>query len=127
PGAACHAFALPPLPRRPMFDLRPPLHIVGLVLVVTGLFMLFPAAVDYGAGNGNWGAFAQSSLVTTVFGALLALACDTGRRSAGLNVRQAFLMTGAGWMLVPVFGALPLMSGVPQLGFTDAYFEAVSG
>lgn len=36
-------------------------------------------------------------------------------------------MVSLTWLLLPVFGALPLMLGLPGLSFTDAYFEAMSG
>ena len=109
-----------------MFDLRPPFHIVGLLLVVTGLAMLIPAATDLGAGNDNWNAFLESALFTVLTGAFVAFACQPGTTTA-LTVRQAFLMTASAWILVPMFGALPLIEGAPELSFTDAYFEAVSG
>lgn len=126
-----------------MFDLRPPFYIVGLLLVVTGLAMLIPAAVDLYVGEPDWAAFLQSAIFTGATGAMVAIACrgtgrGTGNRpvreagryeseEGGLTIRQAFLMTALAWITVPLFGALPLIAGQPHLSFTDAYFEAVSG
>lgn len=108
-----------------MFDLRPPFYIAGLLLIATGCAMLIPAAVELAAGNDNWDAFLECALVTFLAGALMAIACHTDMTT--LSIRQAFLMTAAAWILVPLFGALPLIVGDPYLSFTDAYFEAVSG
>jgi trk system potassium uptake protein TrkH len=109
-----------------MFDLRPIGYIVGLMIAALGLLMLIPAAVDTLDGQGEAGAFVTSALVSVVIGAMLALAT---RNSLGrsLSVRQAFLLTFGIWIVVPLSGCLPFMLGATQLGFTDAYFEAVSG
>ncbi|MDZ4138451.1 MAG: potassium transporter TrkG, partial [Erythrobacter sp.] len=45
----------------------------------------------------------------------------------GLDVRQAYLLTAAIWIVLPLFAALPFIVGAPGLSFSDAYFEAVSG
>ncbi|MCU0803221.1 MAG: TrkH family potassium uptake protein [Rhodobacteraceae bacterium] len=37
------------------------------------------------------------------------------------------LLTAAIWTVIPLFGAIPFMTGAPGLSLTDAYFEAVSG
>ena len=115
-----------PHQRRVAFDLRPPFYITGLLLVVVGAFMLIPAAVDLFSGAPSWHAFLESALVTILSGALLAIACRNGMTRT-LSIRQTFVMTAAIWISVPLFGALPLMSAAPQLSFTDAVFEAVSG
>lgn len=110
-----------------MFDIRPPLRIVAQVLVVTGAAMLLPAAVDAVAGNDNWRAFVTASVLTMLVGAITALSCQSAQRKPGLSLRQAFLMTASGWILVAGFATLPLIWGAPGLNFTDAYFETVSG
>ncbi len=109
-----------------MFDLRPPFYITGLILVVVGVFMLIPASVDFAAGTLGWEVFLESALVTGFTGALMALACRNGMTPT-LSIRQTFMMTATIWISVPMFSAIPLMTGAPHLSFTDAYFEAVSG
>jgi len=42
-------------------------------------------------------------------------------------VRDGFLLVAFTWTLLPAFATLPLMLYLPQLSFTDAYFETVSG
>ncbi|EEW25464.1 TrkH family potassium uptake protein [Rhodobacter ferrooxidans] len=109
-----------------MLDLRPAGYIIGNLLVVLGLLMLIPAAVEWAAQSDNAMPFVQSSFLTTGTGLLLMLAMRNSLRQ-GLNIRIAFVLTLGIWIFVPMFAALPFIYGAPWLGFTDAYFEAVSG
>lgn len=111
---------------RIMLDLRPVAYVVGLMLTVLGILMLIPAGLDRVAGHENWIGFVESSLITTLAGALMALSTRNGLGKQ-INVRQAFLLTLGTWAFLPLFGALPFMMGTAGARFTDAYFEAVSG
>lgn len=109
-------------------DLRPVGYILGLVLTALGVIMLVPLLLDLAVSSGNWRAFLESAGITGLFGATMALACRSGHdANDGFSVREAFLLTTGIWVFSPVFGALPFMIGAPQAGFTNAYFEAVSG
>jgi trk system potassium uptake protein len=116
-----------------MFDMRPVGYVLGLLVFVLGLTMLFPLAADVIAGNGHWGAFAEAAAITSVFGLLLTIACANAV-SAGLTIRQTFILTTGVWLVLPFFGALPFVFGEirpAELGgggarYVDAYFEAMS-
>ncbi len=111
-----------------LIDLRPVGFVLGLLLVALGLAMLAPLVVDLLVGASNWRAFFESAMVTGVTGAMIALACRSGLETADeFSVREAFLLTTGIWAFIPLFGALPFMVGAPHIGFTNAYFEAVSG
>lgn len=109
-----------------MFDLRPVGYVIGLLVVTLGAAMLAPLAVDVWAGNGHWPVFAQSAIITGLSGGLIALACANGVRK-GMSVQQAFLLTTGVWVILPLFGALPLVAGETKLSVVDAVFEAMSG
>ena len=109
-----------------MIDLRPVGYIIGLLLVALGVAMLGPLVADLAAENGHWPAFAESALISVVTGGLMALACSNGV-SGGLTIRQSFLLTSLTWIVLPVFGAIPLMLGHTALRPVDAIFEAMSG
>lgn len=109
-----------------MFDFRPVGYVMGLLVTVLGASMLVPMALDYVLGNGNAHAFLASALFSCLVGGLTALACRSSVTGT-MNMRQAFLMTFLIWVILPLFGCLPLMIGGPEATFTDAYFEAVSG
>ncbi|EAR50016.1 Trk system potassium uptake protein TrkH [Oceanicola granulosus HTCC2516] len=109
-----------------MLDLRPVGYVIGLLVAALGLTMLAPLVSDLTTGNGHWPVFLEAATVTTLFGALTALACRNGV-TEGLTIRQTFLLTSLVWIVLPVFGAVPFMLGATNLGFTDAFFESMSG
>lgn len=109
-----------------MPDLRPVAHIIGLMLAALGAFQLIPAALDLWAERGEAGVFGIAAAVTGLTGILTAIAT---RNSLGttLTIRQSFVLTTLTWIVLPAFGALPLMLMSEPLRWIDAYFEAVSG
>ncbi len=127
---------MPEAPERPHFplqdtphghvDLRPIAQVVGWLLLAMAGLMLLPILVDLIDRRDGEGAFLRAAAVTGVTGSLLVIATANAGRG-GLDLRQAFLLTVAIWVVLPLFGSLPFMLGPPHLAFTDAYFEAVSG
>ena len=109
-----------------MPDPRPVAFIIGLIGAVMGVLMLLPALTDWLAGDDNWRAFLGAAMLSITIGGLSALA-TANSVSAGLTLRQSFLLTTFLWVLLPILGALPFMLGAPGAGLLDAYFEAVSG
>lgn len=109
-----------------MLDLRPIGYVTGLLVAVLGAFMLFPLALDAARGDPNWQSFFATGVLTTGTGGLVALACRNGV-GPGLSMQQTFLLTTGVWVVLPLFGALPFMFGMPEASFTDAFFEAMSG
>jgi trk system potassium uptake protein TrkH len=109
-----------------MIDLRPVGYVIGLLVATLGLTMLPSFAADLIAGNGHWPIFLESAIITTLIGTLVAMACANGV-TAGLTVRQTFLLTSTIWITLPLFGAIPFIIGATNCDFTDAYFEAMSG
>lgn len=109
-----------------MSDFRPVFHVVGWVLIVLAVLMFIPAIVDVAkADMGSARAFLTSALLTGFAGICMALATQ-GSLGKALDVRQAYLLTVSIWVVVPVFGALPLLAGVPELTLIDAWFQGVS-
>lgn len=109
-----------------MPDLRPVAHVIGLMLVALGAFMLIPAALEVWTGRGQPVVFVIAAAITALAGTLTALAT---RNALGqtLTIRQSFLLTTLTWVVLPGFGALPLVLKAEPLSWLDAYFEAVSG
>ncbi|MBU0779492.1 MAG: TrkH family potassium uptake protein [Alphaproteobacteria bacterium] len=109
-----------------MIDLRPVGYVIGLLVATLGLTMLPSFMADLLAGNGHWPVFLESAIITSLTGTLLAMSCAKGV-TAGLTVRQTFLLTSTIWITLPLFGAIPFIIGATNCDFTDAYFEAMSG
>lgn len=108
-----------------MFDLRPVGYVIGLLIASLGVTMLLPLAADLLAGDRHWFVFFESAIVTILTGGLLALACANGV-TAGLTLRQTFLLTSLVWLTLPLFGAIPFILGATEASLTDAFFEAMS-
>lgn len=96
------------------------------MLVAMGATMVVPLVVNIAEGRGHWPVFFESMIITCLVGGLVAVACrnSTGK---GLTIQQSFLVTTLAWVVLPLFGTLPFMLGVTQLGFIDAFFESMSG
>ncbi|MEO1607695.1 MAG: potassium transporter TrkG, partial [Pseudomonadota bacterium] len=109
-----------------MIDLRPVGYVVGLLVAALGATMVVPLFIDVVAENGHWTAFLEASIITTLTGGLLALACANGVTDR-LSIQQTFLLTTGVWFMLPVFGALPFALGATEARFVDAFFEAMSG
>lgn len=109
-----------------MYDLRPVGYVIGLLIAALGGLMLFPFLADVLTESPHAFVFLESAFLTTTCGGVLAFACANGVRG-GLRLHDSFLLTTGIWVVLPAFGTLPFMIGVPNAGFTDAYFEAVSG
>lgn len=109
-----------------MLDPRPVGYLIGLLVAVLGITMVPPMLIDLAAGQGHWQVFAQSAIVTTLCGVMVALSChDTRNRE--MSTRQAFMLTVGAWVVLPLFAALPFMLGATDARFVDALFEAMSG
>jgi trk system potassium uptake protein TrkH len=101
------------------------LRVVGLVLAIFGATMLVPLSVALLAREPSADGFAVSALFTASFG--LATWYATRHYNLELQPRDGFLLVTLTWGLLPAFGALPLLLFLPELSFTDGYFEAISG
>ena len=109
-----------------MLDPRPIGYVIGLLVAALGVTMLVPMLVDLAEGQGHWSAFAESAIVTTLIGGLMALSCQNAVPER-LSIQQTFLLTSGVWLALPVFGALPFVLGETDLRYVDAFFEAMSG
>lgn len=109
-----------------MPDFRSVLFVVGFLLLALAAAMLLPAAIDALAGNPDWRGFIASALITGGMGGALVLGYRPSG-TLGLTPREGFLLTTASWVLLAGFATMPLMLVEAPLGFTDAYFEAMSG
>ena len=109
-----------------MLDFRPVGYVIGLLVLALGVTMVAPALVDAAHGSDHWRAFAVSGGVTVFLGGAMAGAC-VDRKREGLSIQQAFFLTTAAWLALPIFGALPFVLGAAQARYVDAFFEAMSG
>lgn len=99
--------------------------LIGRMLVLFAVLMCVPLAFALSQHDPAEKAFLQSMGMTIAAGVFMSLATRRFRRE--LQPRDGFLLVTLTWSILPAFGALPLILAIPDLSFTDAYFEAMSG
>jgi len=103
----------------------PLVQTLGLMLMLFGLSILFPLALAHFLADGAEATYDTALAITVGSGAALWL---LARGHEGeLQIRDGFLLVVFTWTVLPAFATLPLMLYLPDLSFTDAYFETVSG
>src|SRR6187551_3141519 len=90
-----------------------------------GLLYLLPIAWSLFASDGAVLDFVAAALINASVG--LGVAAVTRRFRRELKPRDGFLLVTLAWTLMSASASVPLMLALPDLSFTDAYFEAMSG
>lgn len=98
--------------------------LIGRMVLLFALLYTVPLAFALAEHDGAERPFLIATAVTFFTGLVMSLATRRFRRE--LQPRDGFLLVGLTWVVLPVFGALPLWLAVPGLSVTNAYFEAVS-
>jgi len=101
-------------------------YVDGIVLVITGLFMMVPVAASIFYNGTDLIPLLITSALT--FGTGLALVIPNRKcRKEDLRHRDGFFSVTSSWLLVSLFGALPYLLAGTFGGFTDAFFESMAG
>src|SRR5688572_12594469 len=100
-------------------------HLLGLMMAFFGLIYLLPIAWSLAVSDGAVMDFVIAGGINIVAGLLIAGLTKRFRRE--LKPRDGFLLVTSSWVLMSASAAIPLMIALPDLSFTDAYFEAMSG
>ena len=102
------------------------LKIIGVLLILFSTAMLPPLFLSLITQDGIESAFAMGLAATLFAGVTLWL--PTRNLSRDLNIRDGFMVTALFWVVLGLFGAIPLWL-VSDLGLTPvaAIFESISG
>ena len=102
------------------------LRILGILLMVFSITMLPPVFVSFLYHDGHDFAFIGAFAITLATGFVIWL--PVYRVKDDLRTRDGVLVTVLFWVVLGVFGAIPLMiSESPHLSIVDAVFESLSG
>ena len=101
------------------------LNALSVVVMIFALCLFFPLAWSFILGDAAQTAYDHAIFLTASVGVLLWL--TTRRKRRELQPRDGFLLVALVWTVLPAFATLPLLFYLPQLSFTHAYFETVSG
>lgn len=108
-----------------MFNWKFVFYVMSVLMIVESFFLLVSSAVALFYGDGDFNAFVQSAAISLAFGGVIYL--FTCRCSREVGKREAFLVVSLVWVVFSTFGALPFLLGGYINGFTDAFFETISG
>jgi trk system potassium uptake protein TrkH len=100
--------------------------VLALVAGVVSLFMLWPLGWALADGTADASALSRGMGVGLTVAFVLFLA---GRKahSSDLGSREAFAVVSLSWIVASAIGALPFVFYGTVNGFTDGFFEAMSG
>lgn len=101
------------------------LHLMGLLLVCNGGFMLLAALVSFLYKDGVTQDIALAAVVTMLVGTM-AMFYTRGHKKE-VKRREGYIIVTGGWLVMSASGLLPyIVSGaIPNL--TNAFFETISG
>lgn len=103
----------------------PIIHVLGLVVLIFAFALLVPVAAALYFDDAAQTAYDEAFVITFMSGLLMWLATQHKKRE--LQIKDGFLLVALVWAGLPAFATLPFLIYFPDLSFTDAYFEAVSG
>ncbi|WGK65216.1 TrkH family potassium uptake protein [Croceiramulus getboli] len=101
------------------------LHLMGLLLLFNGGFMLIAALVSFLYEDGVGLSITSAGLLTLFLGTFLMF--TTRNHKKEIQKREGYIIVTFGWLFMSLSGTLPyLISGaIPT--FTNAFFETISG
>ncbi len=100
-------------------------HLMGLLLLCNGAFMLLAALVSGIYQDGVTQEITLSAILTLLIG-ILAMFFTRGHKKE-VKRKEGYLIVTLGWLVMSVSGILPyyLSGAIPNI--TDAFFETISG
>ncbi|MCW8962998.1 MAG: TrkH family potassium uptake protein [Gammaproteobacteria bacterium] len=101
-------------------------RVLGVLLMLFSVTQLFPIPISLYDSDGQVAPFLLAFIFTLLVG--LVLWFPVRNLKQGLRLRDGFVIVVMFWVVLGLFGAIPLMlSTAPHLPVVDAVFESVSG
>lgn len=100
-------------------------HLMGLLLLVNGGFMLFPALMSWYYQEAIVLDILLASSIALILGAVVMFFTKNHRKE--VQKREGYIIVTLGWIIMSLIGTLPylLTGAIPN--FADAFFETMSG
>jgi trk system potassium uptake protein len=100
-------------------------HVLGLMMAFFSITFVMPLLCSVITQDGMFIDFAIAAAINIGLGLLIAALTRRHRRE--LKPRDGFLLVTLSWVLMSGSACVPLLIALPDLSFTDAYFETMSG
>ena len=108
-----------------MYKIAPIVHVLSKLAVLYAVLLLVPTLVSYLYHDSAFNAFAGTALATLAGSTTVWAA--TRKHDRELRPRDGFTLVFLLWLGFAAISALPFYLYFPNIGYTDAFFEAVSG
>lgn len=100
------------------------LNLLGSILILESVLMLPSLGISMFTGQGDKYGFIIAILITGIIGFILT---RTKSRNRHINAKEGLAIVALGWLLISIFGALPLYISGSTPTYIDALFEIISG
>jgi trk system potassium uptake protein TrkH len=107
-----------------MFHFRAVLHILSLLMILNGLFMVSILPVSWICESGDFNPLLISSAISANLGAII---WWFTRNNKYLSKRDGYLVVTFGWVILGITGALPFILSGSISDIPSAFFETISG
>lgn len=109
----------------PKLNYKVILHIMGLLLLCNGGFMLTAVFVSWYYNDGVALQISSAALITSFIGTILMF--FTRGHTKELKKREGYVIVTFGWIFMALSGTLPYVISESIPSFTNAFFETMSG
>lgn len=99
-------------------------RVLGLLIMVFSGTYLLPLACSLFYGDGIHWDFVAATVVSLVAGTALWFLTRHAKRD--IKPREGFFLVLMSWVLMAATATVPLLIALPELSFTDAFFETIS-
>lgn len=108
-----------------MYKIAPIVHVLSKLAALYAVLLLVPTLVSYLYHDSAFNAFAGTALATLA--GSTAIWAATRKHDRELRPRDGFTLVFLLWLGFAAISALPFYLYFPNISYTDAFFEAVSG
>ena len=102
------------------------IRMLGALLLIEAAAMLPSLIVAFVYGEGDAPSFIYSILISLLAGCAMSFIPGKDQNSH-LRLKEGYIITALGWILLGVFGSVPFMLSGTLPRFEEAFFETVSG
>lgn len=108
-----------------MLNPKTAIRILGMLLIIEGFFMWLSIPVGFIFKENDMLQFLISGAITSAVGFLMFV--FTRKAHLEVSKRDGYVIVTSGWLVFSFFGTLPFLLTGSIPGFTDAFFETISG
>lgn len=102
------------------------IRMLGALLLIEAAAMIPALLVAFYFGEGDAEPLCFCILINIAAGSLLSF-IPRREKNTNLRLKEGFIITALGWIMLGLFGAVPFMLTGTLPSFEDAFFETVSG